>query len=483
MKGTFWRLVRHEWRGLLADRTVWLVLGLFGLLLAFGVANGVTWTRFQRAVRDTALARAESRLVALRKSIDSIPADAAPPGAFGRDPRSPSSVGGPDGAQYAVLPPGRLAATAVGQSDLLPSYVLVTMRSRQSFANTHEIENPSNLLEGRFDLAFVIVFLFPLLILALSYNLLSAEREQGTLSLVASQPVPLGRHLLAKVLVRGAFIASIAVVVAVGGLWVSGVSPWMAGAGSALLWWVAVVVVYGAVWFSLALAVNVVPRSSAANAMILAAVWLVAVVLVPAVLNVAVKATHPVPSRVELISAMRTASNDASARGAALLAKLYGDHPELAPDRALDAGEFMSRTYAVQDEVDRQVAPLLARFDEQLVRQQKLAERYRFLSPAVAAHAALIDLAGTGPARYRHWEAQVGEYHRAWQNYFIPRAFKRQWLTAADYSAIPQYRYQPETPMAVTGRVALCLLGILIPSAFLLGYSALRLRRFEVAGG
>jgi ABC-2 type transport system permease protein len=46
------------------------------------------------------------------------------------------------------------------------------------------------------------VFLFPLRILALSYNLLSAEREQGTLALVLSQPVRLSTVVLGKLVAR-----------------------------------------------------------------------------------------------------------------------------------------------------------------------------------------------------------------------------------------------------------------------------------------
>jgi ABC-2 type transport system permease protein len=246
--------------------------------------------------------------------------------------------------------------------------------------------------------------------------------------------------------------------------------------------WLAVVASYGAVWFGFALVVNVTRRSSAANAMILAAVWLGFVVVTPAVLNVVVKSVHPVPSRVALIGAMRTASNEASAKGAALLAKVYGDHPELAPAGKVEAGEFMSRTYAVQDEVDRQVAPLLARFDEQLDKQQLLVERYRFASPAIVAYSALTDIAGTGTGRYRDWQRQVGAFHQRWQDFFIPRAFRRQWLTAADYPAIPRFQYAEEPTNRTTGRVAAGLAALLIPAALLWLVALTRLKRLEVAG-
>lgn len=90
-----------------------------------------------------------------------------------------------------LLPPGLLAPLAIGQSDLLPYYFKVSTDSRETIMASNEIENPNRLLAGRFDLALVLIFLYPLLILALTYNMLSVEQEQGTLALVLSQPVSL----------------------------------------------------------------------------------------------------------------------------------------------------------------------------------------------------------------------------------------------------------------------------------------------------
>ncbi|MBX3147807.1 MAG: DUF3526 domain-containing protein [Gemmatimonadales bacterium] len=480
MKGVFGRMVRHEWRSLTADRTVWLVSIIFGLLILYAVGNGVGWVRSQGTVLDSVETDSHRRLTQLAGALDSIPADAPPPAAFGRDPRSPASVGNIDGAQFATLRPQALAPLAVGQTDLLPQYLRVTMRSKLTLAAAQELENPSNLLEGRFDLAFVVVYLFPLFILALGFNLLAAERESGTLGMIAAQPVSLASHLGAKVVVRGGFILGLAMLVTLLGLLLTGALAGMAPAKLGL--WFLVLAAYGAFWFAVSVVVNAVPRSSAANATILAGVWLLLVVVVPAVAGTLVNTLHPMPSRVELIGAMRTASNDASARGAQLLAQVYGDHPDLAPTGTVTTADFMSRTYAVQEEVDRQLAPLADRFDEQLGRQHALAARYQLASPALVASFALADLAGTGPARYRHWRDQVASYHETWQEFFIPRAFRREWLDASIYPAIPRFAYTEESHSAVLGRVGVALLVLLLPTVLLALYAAPRLRRYQVAG-
>jgi ABC-2 type transport system permease protein len=65
--------------------------------------------------------------------------------------------------------------------------------------------------------------------------------------------------------------------------------------------------------------------------------WLALVVLLPSLCNVLATTTYPVPSRVEMIQAVREASDAATAEGSKLLSKYYEDHPELAAGDAAQA--------------------------------------------------------------------------------------------------------------------------------------------------
>jgi ABC-2 type transport system permease protein len=114
-----------------------------------------------------------------------------------------------------MLPTAPLGPVALGQSDLFPSQYDVTNQSSVVFMNPSDIESPWHLMSGHFDLAFVIVYLLPLLIFALSYNLLSAERENGTLRLLLSQPLRLRTLLAGKLSVRAAVLLGPAVLLPV----------------------------------------------------------------------------------------------------------------------------------------------------------------------------------------------------------------------------------------------------------------------------
>jgi ABC-2 type transport system permease protein len=480
MPQTLTRIIKHEWRTLAADRALWMIAPLFAVLISYGVYNGSSWTRFQQVTLEAAKQEERARFAKAKAEVMSIERGAPPASAFS-NPRLPSVAASRTGPRYALAPPAPLAALAVGQSDLYPYYFKVTSQSKQTFTTNDEIENPTNLLAGRFDLAFVIIYLYPLLILALSYNLISAEREQGTLAMMMSQPVSLRTFASGKIGLRALVVLALTVGLSLAAFLLSDAGLSVEGAWSRLLLWTAVVGAYGAFWFALAILVNAFGRNSATNAMALAGMWLVLALILPALLNVAVTAIYPVPSRVEMIQATRRASAEATAKGSQLLAKYYEDHPEMAEGKQADPNDFYTRSIAVQDETERLVQPVIDHFDRQVTGQQSLLDRFRFLSPAVVAQSALNDIAGTGAARYRHFINLVDAFHQSWRAHFTPRIVQKTLLVADDYDRFPAFTFREEPAGAVARRAMIGLIGLLVPT-LLIGSLGLRaLRRYSVA--
>ena len=471
-----WRLLRHEWHALAADASLWLVFGVFAAAIAYGTYTGVRWVSFQESAVAEAQREEQERIGRHEAEIARIARERATVPAFA-DPRNPDAVGRGLGARYAVLPPAPLAALAIGQSDLLPYYFRMSTDAKETVLAASELENPHRLLAGRFDLAFVLVYLYPLLILALMYNVLSAEREQGTLALALSQPISVRRLVAAKVAARGLlfFVAIVPVVWLA--LVVVRVDITAPGAAPRLLLWTGAVIAYGLFWFAAAACVASLARSSATNAMLLAALWLVLVVLVPSMLNMTVTALYPVPSRVDMIQAMRVASDEANAEGSKLLAQYYEDHPELASGDAVQAAINVSLVrVAVATAVERRVRPVLDRYTRQIESQQVLVARARVLSPAILMQDALAEVAGTGIARHRSFMAQVEEYHAAWRGYFVPLIFARAQLQ--NFDAIPRFTFVDEAVAPVARRVATALGALLMPMLALAAFAFVRLRRY-----
>jgi ABC-2 type transport system permease protein len=474
------QIMKHEWRNLGADRTLWAIAILLAATIGYGLYNGMAWASFQNDTLQ-AIAREEyERLESVKTGIVDAEARHTKPNSFS-DPRSATALGRTMGLRYASMPPGPLAAFAIGQSDLYPYYFKVSTSSKQTFLNNDEIEHPVHLMSGRFDLAFVILYLYPLIILALSYNVISAEKEAGTLALTLSQPIALYKLVAGKIGLRFLFVLAIAAGLSIAGMIGGGARFATEGTGVRLLLWFGVVALYGAFWFALAAMVNAFGASSATNAIALSGLWLAFVLLIPSLLNVGVKSLHPVPSRVELIQAMREASGEASAKGSQLLSKYFEDHPELAGEKT-NTADFGVVTLVTQEEIDRRIQPVLNRFDEQLEQQQAMVDRYRFLSPAVIAQATLFDIAGTSAHRYKHFVRLSDDFHRTWRSYFAPLIVKNENINPSEVDRFPRFHFAEEPFNRVVTRASSGLWGLTIPTALLSVFAWLALRRFPVTG-
>lgn len=474
-------ILRNDWRGLVADRTLWAVAGLLAAVMLFGAYNGSRWSGLQEERHDKLAAEETERLADTRAELIEIENGGAPRRRF-YDPRNPAQTGQTFAAGYARLEQAPLAPLSVGQSDLLPSYYKVTLESREALFAGDELENPTNLLAGSFDVAFVIVFLYPLVILALSYNLLAGEKENGTLALTLAQPVSLGKLAMAKILARGGLVVGLTAVFTLIAALAAGVDLGAPGAVSSLLAYFGVTAVYGLFWFALALLVNAFGRGSAANAMILAGAWLTLALVVPSVVALLASTLYPVPSRVEMIQAVRVASREASERGSQLLGAYFADHPEMAPEGEVDAGDYYSRKFVIEEEVAEQITPLTERFESQIRGQQAVVANLQYLSPSVLAQQALNDLSGTGYPRFAHFQNEVGKFADAWKEYFLPQVFRKAQFTAAGLDELPRFAYQPEPSGIVTGRIGAAALAILLAAALLGLWAVAVLRRYQIAG-
>ncbi len=453
---------RNEWRRLRADWGLRVALGLFAALLVYALANGLAWMRFQeRTVRAAEVGNVE-RVRAVERELIAIANGAEPASPFA-DPRAPNVLGGPRGRHTATLDPGSLTALAVGQSDLLPYHYDVDIYTNEaSFHGNGEIENPLNLTVGRFDAVFWTINLLPLLILALAFDVLSGERERGTLALTLSQPVSARAVVATTLAFRAALVVGMALAASLlGALFAGGLAP----PGRTLLW-CAVVVVYALFWFALAAWANSLGRSSAWNATVLLGAWLALVAVLPAAVNIASGVLHPLPSRVRMVTAQREASNDVVDRRSELLARYLEDHPEMAGVAVADEPGLGALAWAATDAVNRRVEAVAREHDARRDAQIALVRRYRFLSPALLAQDALTAAAGTGDARFARFRSQVRAFAERWREFFAPAILADERMDADILADIPEFRFEEEEFAAVARRAS-------APLAALVGFLAL----------
>lgn len=481
----FGEVFHHERRLFRADRLTLIVALILLTAIGYALINGQSWVNKQQQAVRAAQTEELARVQEAKANFAAMNEGKFTPRSAFYNPANPLWVGNRHAATYAVLPPIALAATAIGQSDLNPPYVKVSADNKDTFAFHEEIENPSNLLAGNFDLAFVAVFLLPLLIIALSYSMLSAEREQGTLAIALSNPVPLGALIAGKLAFRAGLVFSLAVSITVAGLIATGADLATMDGLVRLGWWTVLLLAYSLFWFGLAMAVSALGKTSAQNALILVGLWIVFLLVVPTLISIAVNAAYPVPSRVEMVGAIRAAQTDANKEYDATVARFEQEHTEMTPIPGVLSGDDYERArkrVLVQQAAAERTAQVMADYDRQLASQQRVVDWLRFLSPGILLQEALNDIAGTGNSRYQHFSRQVDRFHRDWQGFFLPKVLKNTPLTLADYERFPRFRYVEQPFSELNPRLFGGLLGLLIPIGLLYLFSVRRVRNYPVTG-
>ena len=470
------RIMRHDLRTLAADKILWIVAALLLVLIAGGVYNGWRWANERQNAVAGIEQKALGELEKQRAEVAEFETGAKPI----PSPVPPALM--PTGKSVpVVLPPASLSAISVGQSDIYPYSTSVNlMTEKNDLFQEYEQDNPLVLLTGKFDPAFVLVFIFPLLILALSYNLLSAERENGTLQLsMANAAVSVKKIAAGKLLTRLLLIVVFAVGFSLIGLLLSGVNLFAAENLSRVGLFVSAIVFYALFWFAAAMLVNSFGFSSAANALVLGGVWVLVTVITPSVLNVAATTIHPVPSRLEFVSKVREADNQTRSDGEKFLKSYYADHPELAPPDGLTQTQASQRFFAIRQERQKRLMPEVEQFERQLAAQQNLVANYRILSPAVVMQETLNDIAGTSTARQKSYVLQIREHVGALQNFLVPKLMRRETLKAADYDSIPRFQFREEPNAEIARRSGIGFLLLFVPTMLLGAFAFWRLSRFS----
>jgi ABC-2 type transport system permease protein len=465
----FGHVFGHELRLFRQNPSWWgslLALMVLTVIAAWnGDARSVSRAEPQAAL-ETSAAQLENVIASQLRTYEASPG-AEPPATA-----SAGALGFSILSQPVFLPSGPLRPLALGQSDTLPDHYPVTAHAAYSFMNSTDIVNPNNLLAGSFDVAFVMVFVLPVFIIALVFDLLSREKERGLLALTMAHGVSLPSYTLAKCFARSCIVLGVTVLVTLLGFLVAGVDFNAPGVIADAAAWLLVVLLYALFWFAVGLFVNALDCRSETNGILMANTWLVAVVVLPALVNVIATAAFPAPSRVTLTTELREAAGEAEENAAAVREAYFFDHPELAADNEAP-GAFFREVLASELAIERSIAPLLEAFESQAAERAGVVDVLMYLSPAILTQQALTAIAGTEDARYTTFRHQVREFHQKYRTFFADRLLADQPMTAADLEQLPEFEFAE--PDSLDRVIAAALALLLFSMALVAG--ALRLYR------
>ncbi|MFM8913386.1 MAG: DUF3526 domain-containing protein [Flammeovirgaceae bacterium] len=430
--------IRYEWISLLRDRWGLILSILFFALTVFALRNANEKINVRVLSISKEQAKVEKIDAQFVADIDSVNNKLkAPPKESWLDPRSLTNFAW-DAPRVVAMSPQPLAIVSTGQSDLFTHYVRPKIYGEAYTLGFSELSNPVQLLFGSFDLAFVCIYLLPLLALALSYNILSSEKESGILKHTFSQPVGLYRWLFHKLMLRFAFLSVVVILSITIGLLIFGVDV----AANLSTWFklISMLLFYLFFWFVVALLVNLFGQSSGHNAITAVSIWLVFVLLIPSVISQLSTRLNPVPSRIAMMHKYRVASAEAGKRADEIFKNYLRDHPELAARDTTKENQYqwILNYFASSEIVNQSVKPIVDSYYTALNKQQQWVDNLRFLSPAILLQNSLNELAGTSTAHYAAFRKEVLDFADVWKNYFKPRMFANELMQSSDIAQLPK---------------------------------------------
>ena len=415
-------LIAYDFRSQLRERGTLALLLASLLLAAFGLYEGARFERDGRqvvaaAAMQEAQARTDAKVLAQRYFAN----PAAPEFAGLQWYKTAVDVRGyafREHVGFAGKPAMPGAALAIGQADLLPSYVRVRAESMESVRTALEIAHPALLAAGRFDLMFFVVYLWPLTLLALTTSVLTQDRENLRLRALQLQGVRSGRMLVAQIAART--LAATAMLLAVSFIGVLALGAVSAdGAGIALLLaWSGVVLLYSLFWAAVAIAICAVCGNRMSAAFAGFGAWLVLAILIPGAMTAAIQLGAPVPQRERYVQAMRDAGDQVAANKLDSLARFYDSHPDWRPTASLDKVSASGTRLQRAQELERVMAGVDRQFEQARQNQQRLFERTLMFSPVNLAYQVLANIAGNDGARHQRFLGEVQQHQQRLRDYF-----------------------------------------------------------------
>lgn len=338
-----------------------------------------------------------------------------------QDAVTPSGIGfAPRHFTYYVvheLPP--LAGLNLGQRDLFPIYYGITPGDMAREVNVSELANPMKLLTGNFDLSYVIVFLLPLFIVALFYNIYAAEKEEGTLPLLQSQPISVEFVLFTKGLSRFIVVILLASSLLVLAFIIQGIS--FIEHATQFGYWLFVIYIYCLVWTLLMGIIVWFRQDSALSGMLGLGVWLIFTIITPALLNLIVLEQEPIPNRSEAIHAIRNLNDQMwQSPKSFVFDQFYPEHPEYAQS---DTTDFNKWYYAGFIILDNKANAMNAEFEEQIQKRNEILKKWEWLAPAAMIHEKLSKISDTDRNSHLDFFENVQEYHHELKEIYYPKIF------------------------------------------------------------
>lgn len=392
--------IMREWRFMLRQRYVLVLLICAFVLSTFSVVTGISEVNTQRQTIERLKQADEKDRAEAQKKYD--------------DPGSLAYYS----FHLTYSKPSNLTFAALGDRDVFPWKHRVRMLALEGQIYESDAQNAELAQAGKIDFVFVISALSPLFLILLFHDLIASERTSG-------------RHDL-LLTTAGAFFSiwGARIVVRLLAIFTCLLLPFYLGAiiGDAPLSSVLLVslwcFIYFVFWTVLSVYFGKKSNSAPRIASGLIAVWVLFVFIIPILGDLAIKQSVHSPEGSEILLTQRETVNNAwDLPAETTMDAFVATHPEYQNFTEFEDGFDWKWYYAFQQVGDQTAAQLSTAYRQASRKKYDLANYVAMLSPPMMMQRKMTRLAQSDAIAAFEYEQQIRSFHQSLREFYYPWLF------------------------------------------------------------
>ncbi len=313
-----------------------------------------------------------------------------------------------------------LSGLSIGHRDFRLAAQLVNIRNLEEQKNTNELTNPFYQLLGTMDFSFVLIFLFPLMIIGMCFNLWSEEKESGRWPLIYSQSSRPTALIDRKIAIRFVSITCLLIAILVIAKFYLNIPI-----NQQFLAFSLISILYTSFWFSLCYWITSLDRSSNQSALILLSIWILLTILIPALLNNAIHYFIPIPEAYETTIDSRDGyHNKWDLPKEPTIDQFKKQYPQFSEyEHPKEESFSWFWYYAMQQMGDNEASTARASMKEKLNKRNRWSQILGMFIPSIHSQFSLNALAKTDMTNYLDFLESLEQFHEEKRLYFYPKIF------------------------------------------------------------
>lgn len=420
----------YEWKQLLRSKGLIVALLIFTAIGFFCLEQGSTVYQYQRISVDSAMAKKIRSYDFVKNIFDTI-----------KHSNIRTSIETPyilerrlqDVVAKNISP---LSVLSIGQGDIYTPLISGHFNNEIFKNNFTEFKNPEQLLAGNLDASFFIVFLFPLLLLALTYNLQSADKELGIDSLLYTQAASVDVLFRQRLLFRWLIALLPMFFLTFLSFWLLYSLPGFSYL-SFLQWW-GVAFLYALFWLVVVALVHRLKLNSLINAISLAGVWVLLLIAIPGLLNTWFNFQNPATNKTEIAEFRDYSAKIWDQSSENKRKYFFANYPQLLKGSAkVDSNliDVFSSALQILDK-EKELHNVIA---NNASAQMNAEEKSFWINPAGGVMRSFAIIGNTGLEQQIQFEKSVMKYREEKLHYFFENILLQANFTKKDFEKIPKY--------------------------------------------